>query len=100
MKDGDAKIDKYLATDRQERQRLEDRLVLRRPGVLQRRLVAARRRRQGRHLWQRRRRSDLPLDARSTATARPLDGSKHNYTLTFADGPIAAGQRLLVGDHV
>ena len=31
-------------------------------------------------------RSDLPADARATLTARPLDGSKHNYTLTFASG--------------
>ena len=27
-----------------------------------------------------------PADPKTTATAQPLDGSKHNYTLTFAAG--------------
>ena len=46
------------------RQRLEGRLALRRPRVLQRRLAEARRCREGRHLRQRRRRGDVPDDAR------------------------------------
>jgi hypothetical protein len=32
--------------------------------------------------------------------ALTLDGSKHDYTLTFPAGQLAAGQRLLVGDDV
>jgi hypothetical protein len=31
---------------------------------------------------------------------QPLDGSKHNYTVTFAAGQAPPGQRLLVCDHV
>ncbi len=49
------------ARRKQERQRLENRLVLRRRGLLQRRLADAGRGRQGRHLWQRCRRSHVPL---------------------------------------
>ena len=41
----------------------------------------------------------IPL-ATHYADGEPLDGSKHNYTLTFPPGPIAAGERLLVGDDV
>ena len=37
---------------------------------------------------------------RKDATGEPLDGSKHNYTLTFPAGQSAAGERLLVGDDV
>ena len=36
---------------------------------------------------------------RTDATGETLDGSKHNYTITFPAGT-AAGQRLLVGDDV
>ena len=32
--------------------------------------------------------------------ATKLDGSKHNYTITFKEGEPAAGQRLLVDHHV
>ena len=37
---------------------------------------------------------------KTLADGEPLDGSKHNYTLTFAAGPVPAGQRVLVGDDV
>ena len=37
---------------------------------------------------------------RTDCTGEPLDGSKHNYTLTFAAGQLPAGERLLVGHHV
>ena len=37
---------------------------------------------------------------RHDGDGQPLDGSKANYTLTFAEGRVPAGQRLLVGDHV
>ena len=37
---------------------------------------------------------------RVTADGKPLDGSKHKYTLTFAKGAPAAGERVLVGDDV
>ena len=37
---------------------------------------------------------------RTDATGEPLDGSKHNYTITFSRRPAAAGERLLVGDDV
>ena len=38
--------------------------------------------------------------AKTDSDGEPLDGSKHNYTLTFAGRPVAAGQRVLVGDDV
>ena len=37
---------------------------------------------------------------RVDATGETLDGSKHNYTLTFPAGAASAGERLLVGDDV
>ena len=70
MKEGDDKVDKYLASGNEEYQRLERRRVLRRPRFLQRRLADARRRRQGRHLRQRRRRGHVSLSPARTATAR------------------------------
>ena len=67
--------------------------------VLQRRLAAARRRRQGRHLRQRRRGggvSDGPNRHRR-ATARRQQAQLH---ADLPGRPAAAGERLLVGDHV
>ena len=64
-------------------QRLEDRFVLRRSAVLQWQLAEARRRREGGHLRQRRRRSDLSHDQALTAMARRSTAARHNYTLTF-----------------
>ena len=37
---------------------------------------------------------------RTDATGETLDGSKHNYTITFPAERIAAGERFLVGDDV
>ena len=58
MKDGEAKIEGVLTGGTRD-QRLADWLALRRPRLLQRRLAEARRRRQGGHLRQRRRRSHV-----------------------------------------
>ena len=52
------------------------------------RLAEARRRRQGRHLRQRRRGGDVSVHRVPTVNGRPLDGSKHNYTLTFPAGQL------------
>ena len=38
--------------------------------------------------------------AKTMPDGEPLDGSKHNYTLTFAANAVAARERLLVGHHV
>mgnify|MGYP003694176821 CR=1 FL=1 len=37
---------------------------------------------------------------KTLANGEALDGSKHDYTLTFAAGQLSAGERLLVGDDV
>ncbi len=37
---------------------------------------------------------------KTLANGEELDCSKHNYTLTFAKGPVPASQRFLVGDDV
>ena len=62
MKEGDSKVEKYLRGRAEGHQRLEGRLAVRRPRFLQRRLAEARRRRQGRHLRQRCRRSHVSPD--------------------------------------
>ena len=37
---------------------------------------------------------------RTDCDGETLDGSKHNYTLTFPAGQLPAGERLLVGHDV
>ena len=37
---------------------------------------------------------------RIDSDGQTLDGSKHNYTLTFPPGQLAAGERVLVADDV
>ena len=37
---------------------------------------------------------------RNDVDGQPLDGSKANYTVTFAKGAIAAGERVLVSNDV
>ena len=88
MKEGEAKVEKYLADRSEERQRLEDRLVVRRPRVLQRQLAAARRRRQGRHLRQRRRRGGVShdQDPRGRRRARRLEAQLH---ADVREGPVS-----------
>ena len=86
MKEGEEKVDKFLASGVKECQRLEHRRLLRRPRFLQGRLAQARRRSQGRAStgttpWKR-----CILYHAPTRTGETLDGSKHNYTITFPAG--------------
>ena len=99
MKDGEEKVEQYLEPGHEEHQRLEDRLALRRPRVLQRRLAEARRRRQGRHLRQRRGRSHVSHDQDDGGwrAARRQQAQLHAHLRRRA---VAAGQRVLVGDDV
>ncbi len=62
MKEGDTKVERVSRRRAKGHQRLEGRLPVWRPRVLQRRLVEAGRRRQGGHLRQRRRRGDVSHD--------------------------------------
>ena len=99
MKEGDDEGRQVSGQRDEEHQRLERRLALRRPRVLQRRLADARRRRQGRHLRQRCRRSHVsvhPHDGRRR-TARRQQAQLHAHLPGRA---VAAGERLLVGDDV
>ena len=59
MKEGEDKVDEAVANVGKDDQRLEGRLAAWRPRLLQRRLAAARRRREGRHLRQRCRRGHV-----------------------------------------
>src|SRR5258708_31866667 len=78
---------------------MENRIAVRRPAILQRRLAEARCRRQGWHLWQRRRRGRLSNDeeARQWRAARRQQEQLHAHV---PRRPVPAGERLLVGDHV
>ena len=59
MKEGDKKVSEKVASLGKDDQRLEGRLRVRRPRLLQRRLAAARSRGTGRHLRQQRRRGNV-----------------------------------------
>ena len=88
MKEGDDKVDKWLASGNKEHQRLERRFVLWRRRFLQRRLADAGRRRQGRPLRATTpSKPCIPIPER-TRPGEPLDGSKHNYTITFPAGQL------------
>ena len=75
---------------REERQRLEDRLGVWRPRVLQRRLAAARGRGQGGHLRQRRRRGDLSHDQDAGERRRRSTAAS---TTTRSPSPRASSRR-------
>ena len=87
MKEGERKVEAGGRQPGQGRERLEGRLRLRRSGLLQRRLAAARGGGEARHLRKRRRRGDVPDDP-VDAEGEPLDGSKHDYAITFAPGQL------------
>ena len=75
MKEGDKKVTKRTAQIGKSDQRLERRLGVRRPDVLQRRLAPARGGRPCRHLRQRRCRGDVSVHQDRSRTASELDGS-------------------------
>ena len=100
MKEGETKVDEYLADRDEEHQRLESRLgssaiALSSMATGCMRAAAAKGGIYGNDAVE----AMYPM-TRMDATGEPLDGSKHNYTLTFRRRPAAAGQRLLVGDDV
>ncbi len=72
----------------QEHQRLERWCVLWRPSLLQGELADACWRSQRRPLWQRCRWKPCIPYTRVDATGETLDGSKHNYTITFPYGQL------------
>ena len=99
MKEGDDKVDKFLASGMKNHQRLEHRFVLWRPRFLQGRLADACRRRQGRYLRQRCRGSHVSLyphgcDRRN---ARRQQAQLHDHLPRRA---APAGECVLVGDDV
>ena len=91
--------DKFVEHRQEDINGWKSRLVLRRPRLLQRRLAAARRRCQGRHLRQRRRRSHVSDDphGRRRRDARRQQAQLHAHLPRRA---VPAGERLLVGDDV
>ena len=88
MKEGDDKVDKYLASGVKNINGWKVGSLLRRPRLLQRRLAAARRRRKGGIYGNDAVEATYPMTRDDWPTARPLDGSKHNYTLTFPAGQL------------
>src|SRR6266481_3773749 len=78
---------------------MENRIAVRRPAILQRRLAEARCRRQGWHLWQRRRRGCLSNDedAHQWRAARRQQEQLHAHVPRRT---IPTGECVLVGNHV
>ena len=99
MKDGDAKIDQYLATGEKIINGWKvgsffgDRAFFN--GDWLQRAAGAKGGIYGNDAVE----ATYPM-TKTLANGEPLDGSKHNYMLTFADRPVPAGQRVLVGDDV
>ncbi len=99
MKEGETQGRRGRRQCRQGDQRLAGQFAAWRQRPLQWRLAEARRRREGRHLRQRRRRGDVSAHARR----RRWPDARRQQEQLHADIPArsaAAGQRLLVADHV
>ena len=98
MKDGEEKVEKYLASGQKDDKRLENRIAVRRPafysGDWLKRAAAAKGGIYGNDAAE----AVYPM-TKTLADGETLDGSKHKYTLTFPAGH-SAGGRLLVGDDV
>ena len=87
MKEGDDKVDKYPRRRDEEHQRLERRLALWRSRLLQGRLAEAGRAAKGGLYGNDAVEAMYPY-TRTDASGETLDGSKHNYTLTFPAGQL------------
>ena len=85
MKEGEKKVDEAVSKAGKDDQRLASQLAVRRQCFLQRRLAEACSRREGRNIRQRRSGGDVSA-RRTDDDGQTLDGSKHNYTLTFPAG--------------
>ena len=88
MKEGQRKVDEAVAKAGKAINGWRVSRSAGRQRPLQWRLAEARRRRAGRHLRQRRRRRRSIRCTRVDGDGQTLDGSKHNYTLTFPAGQL------------
>ena len=99
MKEGESKVEKYLADRSKETKRVEHRLVVRRPRFLQRQLAAARRGSQGRNLRQRCHRGGVSHGQSPSGRrrSRRFEAQLHAH---LREGRISPRKRVLVGDDV
>ena len=88
MKEGDEKIEELSQPPAEDHQRLECRLDLRRPRLLQWRLAASAPPQRQAGIYGNDAVEAMYPMTKTLPNGEPLDGSKHNYTLTFAAGQL------------